>query len=100
MDVELLSLTVNTQEPALCQHCKQYGFECTFFLPITETRFKKKKLEEEAAEKEKAAASESSKAGPSHHDSHAKRDIGVFGMSHSPNPPVCPPVLVRTYMTS
>lgn len=40
-------------EPPLCQHCKQYGFECTFFLPITETRFKKKKLEEEAAEKEK-----------------------------------------------
>jgi hypothetical protein len=34
-------------EPPLCQHCKQYGFECTFFLPITETRFKKKKLEEE-----------------------------------------------------
>jgi hypothetical protein len=33
----------------LCQHCKQYGFECTFFLPITETRFKKKRLEEEAA---------------------------------------------------
>jgi hypothetical protein len=40
-------------EPPLCQHCKQYGFECTFFLPITETRFKKKKMEEEAAEKEK-----------------------------------------------
>lgn len=43
-------------EPPVCQHCKQYGFECTFFLPITETRFKKKKLEEEAAaaaEKEK-----------------------------------------------
>ncbi|KAI9446505.1 hypothetical protein H4582DRAFT_2108166 [Lactarius indigo] len=38
-------------EPPLCQHCKQYGFECTFFLPIAETRFKKKKLEEEAAEK-------------------------------------------------
>ncbi|EJD42242.1 hypothetical protein AURDEDRAFT_115195 [Auricularia subglabra TFB-10046 SS5] len=36
-------------EPALCQHCKQYGFECTFFLPITETRFKKKRLEEETA---------------------------------------------------
>jgi hypothetical protein len=38
-------------EPPLCQHCKQYGFECTFFLPITETRFKKKRLEEEAAER-------------------------------------------------
>jgi len=39
-------------DPPTCQHCKQYGFECTFFLPITETRFKKKKLEEESAEKE------------------------------------------------
>jgi len=28
---------------ALCAHCKQYSLECTFFLPITETRFKKKK---------------------------------------------------------
>jgi len=34
-------------EPPFCQHCKQYGFDCTFFLPIAETRFKKKKLEEE-----------------------------------------------------
>jgi hypothetical protein len=39
-------------EPPTCQHCKQYAFECTFFLPITETRFKKKKLEEEAASKQ------------------------------------------------
>lgn len=29
-------------EPPVCDHCKKYGFECTFFLPITETRFKKK----------------------------------------------------------
>ncbi|KAH9997328.1 fungal-specific transcription factor domain-containing protein [Russula vinacea] len=36
-------------DPPLCQHCKQYGFDCTFFLPIAETRFKKKKQEEEAA---------------------------------------------------
>jgi hypothetical protein len=28
---------------ALCAHCKQYDLECTFFLPITETRFKKKR---------------------------------------------------------
>ncbi|PPQ91421.1 hypothetical protein CVT25_014309 [Psilocybe cyanescens] len=67
-------------EPPVCQHCKQYGFECTFFLPITETRFKKKKLEEEAAEKEKAAsATDNSKAGPSQNDAQSKRDIGVFG---------------------
>ncbi|TFK42308.1 fungal-specific transcription factor domain-containing protein [Crucibulum laeve] len=62
-------------EPPVCQHCKQYGFECTFFLPITETRFKKKKLEEEA-EKEKA---ESSKVSSPSSDSQAKRDVGIFG---------------------
>ncbi|KAI9510216.1 fungal-specific transcription factor domain-containing protein [Russula earlei] len=44
-------------EPPLCQHCKQYGFDCTFFLPIAETRFKKKKQEEEAA----AASAEKSR---------------------------------------
>lgn len=32
-----------------CAHCRQYGFNCTFFLPITETRFKKKR-EREAEE--------------------------------------------------
>lgn len=37
----------------VCAHCRQYGFECTFFLPITETRFKKK-YQREA---EEAAAS-------------------------------------------
>lgn len=36
-------------DPPICQHCKQYSFNCTFFLPITETRFKKKRIEEEAA---------------------------------------------------
>ncbi|KAH6895051.1 fungal-specific transcription factor domain-containing protein [Coprinopsis sp. MPI-PUGE-AT-0042] len=30
-------------DPPTCQHCKQYSFECTFFLPITETRFKRKR---------------------------------------------------------
>ncbi|KIY63059.1 hypothetical protein CYLTODRAFT_382829 [Cylindrobasidium torrendii FP15055 ss-10] len=34
-------------EPIVCQHCKQYGFECTYFLPIAETRFKKKKWADE-----------------------------------------------------
>ncbi|KAG6832044.1 hypothetical protein H0H92_005466 [Tricholoma furcatifolium] len=57
-------------DPPFCQHCKQYGFECTFFLPITETRFKKKKLEEEAADKER---SESVKA------SHSETQTSVFG---------------------
>ncbi|WWC92343.1 uncharacterized protein L201_007298 [Kwoniella dendrophila CBS 6074] len=27
----------------ICAHCKQSNLECTFFLPITETRFKKKR---------------------------------------------------------
>lgn len=42
-----------------CAHCRQYGFNCTFFLPITETRFKKKR-EREA---EEAAAARSAAAG-------------------------------------
>ena len=67
----------------MCQHCKQYGFECTFFLPITETRFKKKRLEEEAVvEKDKSSASaEPSKRGSiSQSDKQSKRDVNVFGM--------------------
>ncbi|KAG8963102.1 hypothetical protein FRC03_003378 [Tulasnella sp. 419] len=40
---------IQDSDPLICQHCKQYGFECTFFLPITETRFKKKRMEEAAA---------------------------------------------------
>jgi hypothetical protein len=66
----------------VCQHCKQYGFECTFFLPITETRFKKKRQEEEAAEKDKPSTSaEPSKRGSiSQSDKQSKRDVNVFGM--------------------
>ncbi|KAK7054697.1 hypothetical protein VNI00_003160 [Paramarasmius palmivorus] len=62
-------------DPPTCQHCKQYNFECSFFLPITETRFKKKKLEADNAEREKDA---SRAAAPSLPDS-VKRDVGVFG---------------------
>ncbi|KAG8835536.1 hypothetical protein FRC17_002765, partial [Serendipita sp. 399] len=36
-------------DPPLCAHCKQYNYDCTFFLPIQETRFKKKRQEEESA---------------------------------------------------
>ncbi|KAJ7709763.1 fungal-specific transcription factor domain-containing protein [Mycena rosella] len=53
-------------EPPKCQHCKQYAFDCTFFLPITETRFKKKRLEEENADLTKSPVAE-------------KRDSSVFG---------------------
>lgn len=34
-------------EPPLCAHCKQYNYDCTFFLPIQETRFKKKRAEDD-----------------------------------------------------
>ncbi|KAF7338175.1 hypothetical protein MVEN_02042400 [Mycena venus] len=53
-------------EPPQCQHCKQYAFDCTFFLPITETRFKKKKLEEEEKQEQRSPVAE-------------KRDSSVFG---------------------
>ncbi|KAJ6502412.1 fungal-specific transcription factor domain-containing protein [Mycena sanguinolenta] len=53
-------------EPPKCQHCKQYQFECTFFLPITETRFKKKKLEEDEKNQDKSPVAE-------------KRDSSVIG---------------------
>ncbi|KAL9933440.1 hypothetical protein V8E36_007616 [Tilletia maclaganii] len=47
-----------------CSHCRQYGFECTFFLPITETRFKKKREREREAElAAKAAAAGTSLTG-------------------------------------
>ncbi|KAI0695709.1 fungal-specific transcription factor domain-containing protein [Cytidiella melzeri] len=62
-------------DPPECQHCKQYGFDCTFFLPITETRFKKKRLEQEAeAEKEKERSTHSP-----HADGARSSDIRVFG---------------------
>ena len=70
----------------MCQHCKQYSFECTFFLPITETRFKKKKLEEEAAaasaaaDKEKEAAERSTSSPQAEHPkSSGAGDIRVYG---------------------
>ncbi|KLT44643.1 hypothetical protein CC85DRAFT_241990 [Cutaneotrichosporon oleaginosum] len=44
---DILSSDDDTQP--ICAHCKQYSIECTFFLPITETRFKKKRLAEAAA---------------------------------------------------
>ncbi|KAF8660606.1 hypothetical protein AX16_001585 [Volvariella volvacea WC 439] len=76
-------------EPQFCQHCKQYGFDCTFFLPITETRFKKKK---EDPDKDKDKAGSASAAAPAANSSDGtkratsspsndsnKRDIGIFG---------------------
>ncbi|KAI0082837.1 hypothetical protein K474DRAFT_1655018 [Panus rudis PR-1116 ss-1] len=67
-------------DPPKCQHCNQYGFECTFFLPITETRFKKKKIEEEqaAAAADKEREVERSTLSP--HVEQAKNgDVKVYG---------------------
>ncbi|EAU88675.2 hypothetical protein CC1G_01048 [Coprinopsis cinerea okayama7 len=66
-------------DPPICQHCKQYSFECTFFLPITETRFKKKKLEEEAANQEREKAAAASSSATAAQEPQAKRDIGIIG---------------------
>ncbi|KAI0372936.1 hypothetical protein BV20DRAFT_1050357 [Pilatotrama ljubarskyi] len=81
-------------DPPMCQHCKQYSFECTFFLPITETRFKKKKLEEEAAaaaaaaEKEKEVAERSTSSPQAEHPKQS--DIKVYGELISPAFPPAP----------
>ncbi|KAK2466686.1 hypothetical protein APHAL10511_000944 [Amanita phalloides] len=70
-------------EPPRCQHCKQYGFECTFFLPITETRFKKKKLEDET---EKERAVETTRATTSAQtETQNRQDIGVLGPTSAPH---------------
>ncbi|KAL5490395.1 hypothetical protein ACEPAI_5228 [Sanghuangporus weigelae] len=79
---------LNESEPPVCQHCKQYGFECTFFLPITETRFKKKRLEEEAqvaaaaAEREKTAENEGSQTSPFPDTARHARVDGPTSMTH------------------
>jgi hypothetical protein len=70
---------LSEEEPPVCQHCKQYGFECTFFLPITETRFKKKRLEEEAAAAQEKADAERLVAG----SPRGPPDAKIWGMSVS-----------------
>ncbi|PWY98755.1 hypothetical protein BCV70DRAFT_145768, partial [Testicularia cyperi] len=70
----------------VCAHCRQYGFECTFFLPITETRFKKKyqrEAEEAAAAAAAAAASAASASGL------AAQRMGLpgYAMSYGAQPP-------------
>ncbi|KIK57624.1 hypothetical protein GYMLUDRAFT_75242 [Collybiopsis luxurians FD-317 M1] len=62
-------------DPPVCQHCRQYQFDCTFFLPITETRFKKKKLEQEESEKDKSLAPRAAAVND------PRRDIGVLGVT-------------------
>ncbi|KAF9014087.1 fungal-specific transcription factor domain-containing protein [Cyathus striatus] len=74
-------------EPPICRHCQQYAFECTFFLPITETRFKKKKLEEEAAAAAEREKADSVKAVSSPTGgSQDRREIGIFGSYNALGP--------------
>ena len=74
-------------EPPLCQHCKQYGFECTFFLPIAETRFKKKKLEEEAAEKARSENTDGRNSSTPLGESSRSADARVYGAASSVHHP-------------
>ena len=66
----------------MCQHCKQCGLECSFFLPIKETRFKRKTLEREAVEKDKSSGSadpsELERGSISQSDKQSKLDVNVF----------------------
>ncbi|EJU05565.1 hypothetical protein DACRYDRAFT_20007 [Dacryopinax primogenitus] len=68
-------------EPPQCQHCKQYGFDCTFFLPITETRFKKKKELEEAAKVKQLTESHQEDDDPASvtKESQIKGDVKIYG---------------------
>ncbi|CAO1638625.1 unnamed protein product [Sympodiomycopsis kandeliae] len=60
-----------------CAHCRQYGFNCTFFLPITETRFKKKREREAEEAAAAAAAAVAARPMPSQ---------GPYGHNSFPNP--------------
>lgn len=75
-------------DPPVCQHCKQYGFDCTFFLPITETRFKKKRLEEEAEREKDKEKDRNSTASPNT-DGPRGADVRVFGKSPRPSATPC-----------
>ncbi|CAK5264927.1 unnamed protein product [Mycena citricolor] len=70
---------ITDSEPARCQHCQQFCFDCTFFLPIAETRFRKKKFVEEG-EKDGQAGQAGQAAKPSKSLSGDKqRDSSVLG---------------------
>ncbi|KDQ18055.1 hypothetical protein BOTBODRAFT_155106 [Botryobasidium botryosum FD-172 SS1] len=74
-------------EPPICQHCKQYGFECTFFLPITETRFKKKREEEAAAAAALAQAAAAEKPGAPSNGERARSNSARAESSETPDVP-------------
>ncbi|KAJ9474828.1 Zn(2)-C6 fungal-type domain-containing protein [Pseudozyma hubeiensis] len=65
----------------VCAHCRQYGFECTFFLPITETRFKKK-YQREAEEAAAAAAAVAAASGATSLSMHPGSYAGVAHPSY------------------
>lgn len=74
------------EDPPRCAHCKQYNYECTFFLPITETRFKKRKTEEE----NHAALATTNRGGESQSPASADKradasngEVRIYGVSPS-----------------
>lgn len=77
------------EEPPRCAHCKQYNYECTFFLPITETRFKKRKTEEEnstalAAANRGAGETQSPASADKRVDgSNSNGEVRIYGVSSS-----------------
>jgi hypothetical protein len=71
-------------DPPICQHCKQYSFNCTFFLPITETRFKKKRMEEDQGT---GAGGNTSANKPHTSPPTPSLDSSVHAHSHHSQPP-------------
>ena len=63
-------------EPPLCAHCKQYNYDCTFFLPIQETRFKKKRAEEDHSLQMQQSRPYSLNGSPDRHDAGTVRTYG------------------------
>ena len=65
--------------PPLCVHCQHHNFDCTWVLPITETRFKRKREKEEGnpapprGRKPKAPASGSGSGSPSFAGKHLQQ---------------------------
>ncbi|KZS88408.1 hypothetical protein SISNIDRAFT_531893 [Sistotremastrum niveocremeum HHB9708] len=79
---------ISDTEPPVCQHCKQYSFECTFFLPITETRFKKKKTDEEGNNgREKSQQQQQAQPAPNppapRSPSPPRGEVKVYGSTHA-----------------
>jgi hypothetical protein len=73
------------EDPPRCAHCKQYNYDCTFFLPITETRFKKRRTEEEnqAAQAANRCGENQSPAGADKRNEGSNGEVRIYGVSSS-----------------